>query len=97
MCCRQRQFSHSAAVTGGSLAILPPVRAAATPRSSAGVLHFHSHDANIVVEGFAFGKLTDVVDDAVEKFLGRKGGVTSDGSVQLLLREERPGSIFDFE
>ena len=52
---------------------LLPVTAAATPRNSTGVLHFHSHDANIVVEGFVFGKLTDVVDDAVEKFLGRKG------------------------
>src|SRR5438094_720383 len=47
---------------------------------STGVLHFHSHDTNIVVKGFAFGKLADVVDDAFEKFLCRQAGVPSDGS-----------------
>ena len=61
------------------------------------MLHFHSHDANIVVEGFTFGKLANVADDAVEKFLGRKVSVTSDGIVQLVLREDCAGSIFYFE
>ena len=57
------------------------------------MLHFHAHNANIVVEGFAFGKLSNVADDAVEKFLDRKVSVTSDGSVQLVLREDGAGSI----
>ena len=91
------QLDVAAAVASGSSAILPPVTAAAKPRSSTGVLHFHSHDANIVVKGFAFRKLADVVNDAVEKFLGWQGSVTSDSSVQLLFREDRAGSIFHLE
>ena len=61
------------------------------------MLHFHSHNANIVVERFPFGKLANVADDTVKKFLGREASVASDGSVQLLLREECAGSIFHFE
>ena len=61
------------------------------------MLHFHSHNANIVVKRFAFGKLANVADDAVKKFLGRKASVASDGSVQLVPREECAGSIFHFE
>ena len=57
------------------------------------MLHFHSHNANIVVERFPFGKLANVADDAVKKFLGGKASVASDGSVQLVLREECAGSI----
>src|SRR4029077_19493449 len=91
------QLGCSCRCLSGSLAVLPPVTAAATPKSSTGVLYFHSHDANIVIEGFAFGKLTNVVNDAIEKFLRRKGGVTSNGSVQLLFREDRAESIFHFE
>ncbi len=34
-------------------------------------------------------ELANVADDAIEKFLRRKGGVTSNGSVQLLFREDR--------
>src|SRR5438067_5010734 len=85
--CRSRQhpLSRSAAAD------------ASDSRSSTGVLHFHSHNANIVVKRFAFGKLANVADDAVKKFLGRKASVASDGSVQLVLREECAGSIFHFE
>ena len=52
------------------------------------MLHFHSHNANIVVKRFAFGKLANVADDAVKKFLGRKASIASDGRVQLVLREK---------
>ena len=52
------------------------------------MLHFHSHNANIVVKRFAFGKLANVADDAVKKFLGRKASVASDGSVQSVLSEK---------
>ena len=61
------------------------------------MLHFHSHNANIVVERFSFGKLANGADDTVKKFLGRKASVASGGSVQLLLREQCAGSIFHFE
>ena len=36
------------------------------------MLHFHSHNANVVVERFSFGKLANGADDTVKKFLGRK-------------------------
>jgi hypothetical protein len=90
------QLDVAGAVSSSSSAILSPLKAAAA-RSSTGVLHFHSHNANIVIERFALGKLANVADDAVEKFLGRKASVTTDGCVQLVLREECAGSIFHFE
>jgi hypothetical protein len=80
-------FDAAAAVASTSSATLPP-RTPATGRSSTGVLHFHSPNANIVVKPFAFGKLPNVADDTVKKFLGRRASVARDGSVQSVLREK---------
>src|ERR1700730_5103680 len=90
------QLDVAAALASTSSAVLPP-GTPARARSSTGMLHFHSHNPNIVVERFAFGKLANVADDTVKKFLSRKASVASDGRVQLLLREECAGSIFHFE
>jgi hypothetical protein len=58
------QLDGAAALASTSSAVLPP-RTPATGRSSTGMLHFHSHNANIVVERFAFGKLANVVIGAI--------------------------------
>jgi hypothetical protein len=72
-------------------------RGAAFTVTSNRALHFHSYDANVVIERFAFGKLPNVVDDAMEEFLSRQSRVTGDGAVQLFFAEKSPSCVLDFE
>jgi hypothetical protein len=70
--CRHCPQIDEAAALASTGSAVPPPRTPASARSSTGVLHFHSHNANIVVKRFAFRKLVNVADDAVKKFLDRK-------------------------
>ena len=54
-------------------------------------------DADVVRKSVALRIFANVGQDPVEKFLWRKRGMTADTRPQLLLTEERSGSVLDLE